>query len=42
MMSSRFMLGGILAVVSSRIYKHLEKYDPKNMDEIIKLNLYVD
>jgi hypothetical protein len=31
-----------MSVMSTRFYKPLEKYDPKNVDEIVQLNLYVD
>ena len=42
-MKRLFMLGGIMSVVSTRLYKSWnDKYDPKDVDEIIKLNLHVD
>lgn len=41
-MKRLFMLGGIMSVVSIRIYKSWEKYNPKDVDEIIQLNLHVD
>ena len=36
------MLGGIMSVVSIRVYKHWDKYDPKDVDELVNLNLHVD
>jgi hypothetical protein len=41
-MRLRFIIGGVFSVVSTRIYKNWEKYDPNNVDEIVRLSLYVD
>jgi hypothetical protein len=41
-MRLRFILGGVFSVVSTRIYKNWEKYDPKNVDEIVRLNIHID
>jgi hypothetical protein len=38
----RFILGGVFSVVSTRIYKSWDKYDPQSVDEIVKLGLYID
>jgi hypothetical protein len=40
-MRLRFMIGGIASMISIRMYNSC-KYDPKDVDEIIKLNLHVD
>ena len=42
MMKRIFMLGGVLSVVSIRLYKSWDKYDAKDMDEIVRLNLHID
>ena len=42
MLRLSFILGGVMSVVSSRFYKSWEKYDSKDVDEIVHLNLYVD
>ena len=36
------MLGGVLSVVSLRIYKSWDKYDPKTMDEIVERSVHFD
>lgn len=41
-MRLRFVIGGIASMISIRLYNSLNKYDPKDVDEIIKLNLHVD
>ena len=38
----RFLLGGVMSVVSSRFYESWEKYDSKDVDEIVILNIYAD
>ncbi len=42
MMRLRFIIGGVFSVVSTRLYKSWDKYDPKDMDEIVRLNLHID
>lgn len=42
MMRLRFIIGGVMSVVTIRIYKSWNTYDPEDVDEIVKLNLYID
>ena len=43
MLRLRFIIGGVFSVVSTRLYKSWnDKFDPKDVDELVKLNLYVD
>lgn len=37
-----FMIGGVMSVVSIRLYKPWKTYDPKDMDNIVELSIYVD
>lgn len=41
-MKRLFMLGGALSVATIRIYKSWDKYDSKDVDEIVRLNLHID
>lgn len=41
-MRLRFILGGVFSVVSTRLYKSWDNYDPKDVDEIVILSLHVD
>ena len=42
MLRLRFIVGGVMSVVTTRFYKSWEKYDSKDVDEIVRLSLYVD
>ena len=41
-MKRLFMLGGVLSMATSRIYKSWTTHDPKNVDEIVRLSLHID
>ena len=41
-MKRLFMLGGVMSVVTIRIYKSWHTYDPKDVDEIVRLSLHID
>lgn len=41
-MKRLFMLGGVLSIATIRIYKSWNTYDPKNVDEIVRLSLHID
>ena len=41
-MKRLFMLGGVMSVVTIRIYKSWNTYDPKDVDEIVRLSLQLD
>lgn len=41
-MKRLFMLGGVMSVVTIRIYKSWNTYDPKDVDEIVRLSLHID
>lgn len=36
------VLGGVISMVSLRIYGSWNKYDSKDMDEIVKLSSHID
>lgn len=42
MLRLRFILGGVMSVVTTRFYNSWEKYDSKDVDEIVRLNIYAD
>ena len=43
MMRLRFIVGGVFSVMSTRLYKSWDdKYDPKDVDEIVRLSLHID
>ena len=42
MMRLRFIIGGVMSVVTTRIYKSWNTYDPKDVDEIVRLSLHID
>ena len=41
-MKRLIMLGGVMSVVTIRIYKSWNTYDPKDVDEIVRLSLQLD
>lgn len=41
-MKRLFMLGGVMSIVTIRIYKSWNTYDPKDVDEIVRLSLHID
>ena len=41
-MKRLFMLGGVISMVTIRIYKSWNTYDPKDVDEIVRLSLQLD
>ena len=41
-MKRLFMLGGVMSMVTIRIYKSWNTYDPKDVDEIVRLSLHID
>ena len=41
-MKKLFMLGGVMSIVTIRIYKSWNTYDPKDVDEIVRLSLHID
>lgn len=41
-MKRLFMLGGVMSVVTIRMYKSWNIYDPKDVDEIVRLSLHID
>lgn len=41
-MKRLFMLGGVMSAVTIRIYKSWNTYDPKDVDEIVRLSLHID
>jgi hypothetical protein len=36
------MLGGVMSVVTIRVYKSWNTYDPKDVGEIVRLSLHID